>query len=125
MKDIESRADIELLIDTFYKDVLKDEVISHFFTKVVDVNWETHMPTMYSFWESVVLGTGSYRGNVTLTHVDLHMKSSVEPKHFERWLSLWKKTVSALFQGPMADAAINKSEQLALLMRIKIDSVVK
>ncbi|HAI79573.1 MAG TPA: sec-independent protein translocase TatC, partial [Chryseobacterium sp.] len=39
MKLLESREDIEFLVNTFYKKVAKDETIGFFFTDVAKVNW--------------------------------------------------------------------------------------
>lgn len=53
-KDIEDRKDIELLINSFYDKVKQDAIIGSFFTEVVQVNWEKHLPVMYNFWENIV-----------------------------------------------------------------------
>ena len=53
--DIQSRADIELLINTFYDKVKNDDVIGYIFNNVVNVNWEHHLPIMYNFWEFSLL----------------------------------------------------------------------
>lgn len=125
MKDIENREDIQNLVDSFYEDVLKDDLIGHFFTEVVAVNWERHLPVMYDFWESVILSAGAYSGNPIIKHIDLHLKFSLKPKHFDRWLSLWANTVNRLFEGPMAESAVSKAKQLAQLIQLKIDAVAK
>ena len=38
-KDIETRDDIELLVNSFYEKVKADPVIGHIFTDVFKVNW--------------------------------------------------------------------------------------
>jgi len=48
-KDIENRDDIIRLVNTFYDKVKPDETIGYFFNRVVDVNWEKHLPVMYNF----------------------------------------------------------------------------
>lgn len=50
MKEIENRKDIEFLVDEFYKQVVKDELIGFFFTEVIALNMDQHMPIMYDFW---------------------------------------------------------------------------
>ena len=54
-KDIENRQDIELLLNRFYEKVFKDDLIGRFFTEVVPLNLETHLPIIADFWESVLL----------------------------------------------------------------------
>ena len=68
MKLLESREDIEFLVNTFYKKVAKDETIGFFFTDVAKVNWDLHLPKMYSFWESLLFGQASYKGNPMAMH---------------------------------------------------------
>ncbi len=48
-KDIANRADIQLLVDTFYNKVKADETIGYLFNDVANVNWEHHLPRMYDF----------------------------------------------------------------------------
>ena len=54
--DIALPADIKLLIDTFYAKVQADEVLGHVFNDVARVDWPQHLPTMYAFWEFLLLG---------------------------------------------------------------------
>lgn len=55
-KDILIREDIELLVNTFYDKIKKDDTIGYFFTEIANVDWPTHLPKMYDFWESILLG---------------------------------------------------------------------
>ena len=88
-KDLETRADIEKLIDAFYEKVKQDDLIAFFFTDVVPVDWPKHLPAIYAFWESIVFGTGSYRGDPMTAHRHIHEKHPLEHKHFQRWLQLF------------------------------------
>jgi len=121
MKDIETRADIEHLLDTFYKKVIVDDLIGHFFTKIVVLDWDEHMPTMYNFWETTLFGRPKYKGNPMLKHLSLHKKSPLEPIHFERWLSLWKQTLNDLFKGEIADKALQRAQQIGGVMQFKVE----
>ncbi len=120
MKEIEGRNDIEFLVDTFYRKVLSDEVIGVFFTEIVQLDFDKHMPVMYDFWESTLLGHMKYRGNPMIKHIQLNALKTIEDKHFDRWLSLWAQTVRSHFKGEKAEEAIVKSRQIASLMKIKI-----
>ncbi|MFT6717285.1 MAG: hemoglobin [Saprospiraceae bacterium] len=119
-KDITNSGDVKLLVDTFYKQVMADEVIGYFFTKVVPISMETHMPIMYSFWENVLFYTGEYKGNPMIKHVDMNRKSPLEQKHFDRWLTLWANTVDELFAGDKAEEAKSKAIQIAKMMFFKV-----
>ncbi len=120
MRDIETRKDIEQLIDTFYSQLLKDEIIGHFFTQVVSLNWEIHIPLLYNFWESMLFDKDTYVGNPMLRHIELHQKHPLNPEHFDRWLYLWETTILQNYQGIKAELAIEKAKQIGGLMLFKI-----
>ncbi len=118
-KDIENRADIELLVDTFYIKVKADTIIGHFFTEVVNLSWDVHIPIMYNFWEGVLLHTAAYKGNPMQAHIALDKKSAMAQAHFDRWLTLWDATVTELFDGPKATDAMQKAKSMAFLIHAK------
>ncbi|MCG9972929.1 group III truncated hemoglobin [Christiangramia crocea] len=120
-KDIQSRKDIELLVDEFYKMVIKDDLIGHFFTKVIELDWDRHIPVMYDFWETSLLGEMKYKGNPMLKHIELSKKETLKPEHYERWLSLWKQSIRGNFEGEKAETAIQRGRQIGELMKIKIE----
>lgn len=119
-KDIESRKDVELLVDKFYEQVLKDEVIGFIFTEVSPISVETHMPIMYDFWASILLNSNTYKDNPMIKHFAINEKQPLEKAHFERWLSLWKTTLEKHFDGPTAKEAYNRAHQIAHLMEYKM-----
>ena len=114
--DILNASDVKLLVDTFYKQVMVDETIGHFFTEIAKINLETHMPIMYSFWENVLFYTGEYKRNPMIKHVDLNRKSPLSQEHFDHWLNLWVSTVDNLFTGDKAEEAKSKASQIAKMM---------
>ena len=120
MKDIESRKDIEKLVDRFYEQVRKDPLIGPFFTEIVQLNWDTHIPVICDFWESNLLDSTVYKGNPMDKHFALHAKQPLKEAHFDRWLSIWEKTVFELFSGTVAAEAIRKAQLIAGLMKYKI-----
>ena len=120
MKDIENREDVEFLVDQFYKRVIVDEVIGHFFTKVVQIDWQKHIPVMYDFWETTLLGKIKYKGNPMVKHIELSEKVPLGAVHFDRWLALWKTTISESFEGKKANEAIQRATQIGGLMKFKI-----
>ena len=122
MPDIKKRADIELLVDAFYEQVIEDKIIGQFFTEVVKLDWEVHIPIMYNFWETILLDNMVYKGNPILKHIQLSQKRMLEPHHFERWLELWEKTTQTHFEGPKAEEAISRAKQIASLMKYKVEN---
>lgn len=119
-KDIENVADIKLLIDRFYEQVKQDDTIGYIFNDVARVNWEEHLPTMYSFWSTTLLGVGSYDSNPMEKHILLSKKTPLTSAHFERWLQLWTATIDSNFYGRKAEEAKSRGRSIADLMLLKI-----
>jgi len=120
-RDIENRADLERLLEVFYKKVFKDDLISHFFIEVVPLNLETHIPVIADFWESVLLDGRGYRKNVMDIHLNISEKSKIEKHHLDRWVSLFTETVDELFEGPKAALAKQRARSIATMIHLKID----
>lgn len=120
MHDITTKADIELLVTKFYEQVIPDPVIGGFFTKVAHFSWEEHIPILVSFWDSLLLGANTYKGNPMIKHIELNALQALQPEHFERWLQLWVEAVNANFAGPKADEAISRAQNIAGIMQLKI-----
>lgn len=120
MKEILNRTDIESLVDKFYEKVIVDESIGFFFQDVIELDWKIHIPIMYDFWESTLLGLAKYKGNPVLKHIELNNKRKLKPEHFSRWLELWKQTIKENFYGAIAEDAIKKASQIGELMKFKI-----
>jgi len=119
-KDIENRGDLDLMLSAFYEKALKDDLIRHFFLSVVPLDLHHHLPLITDFWESVLLNKGGYRKNVMEVHLDINQKSSIEPEHLARWVSLFTGTVDGLFEGPRALLAKQRAQSIATMMGIKI-----
>ncbi|MCB0760401.1 MAG: group III truncated hemoglobin [Flavobacteriales bacterium] len=119
-RDITGREDIVHLVDAFYGRARRDKEIGHFFNEVATIDWDTHMPRMYDFWESTLFHHPTYSGNPIPLHIDLDRKSSMSHDHFERWVSLFTDTVNQLFDGPIAELARQRARSIATVMEIKI-----
>jgi hemoglobin len=106
MREIESRADIDRLMQVFYERAIGDPVIGYIFTDVAKLDLEHHLPIIGDFWESLLFGTPAYQKhgrNPMLVHKELHEKSELTLEHFERWLEIFTKTVDDLFEGANAE----------------------
>src|SRR3569623_1593238 len=98
-KEIENRGDIRLLVESFYSKVKEDGIIGEIFNDVLVFKWDTHIPVMIDFWETVLLGTATYRGNTMLVHIDLNKVHPLKPEHFQRWKKLFFETLDEHFTG--------------------------
>ena len=104
-RDIETRADCERLVRAFYGRAMRDPIIGFIFTDVAKLDLEAHVPEITSFWETVLLGTQTYRGGAFAPHAALHRKVGLRAGHFAQWLHLWTTTLDELFAGPRAEQA--------------------
>jgi hemoglobin len=120
-RDIETREDLERMLSSFYTKVFSDEVISHFFTQVVPLNLEHHLPVITDFWESVLFGKRGYRKNVMEVHQNINEKSAIGKKHLDRWVQLFTQTVNDFFEGEKAELAKQRAISVATLMDIKLN----
>jgi hemoglobin len=119
-KDIRNRDDIEVLINTFYRKVICDELLAAVFTDVVQVNWVTHLPVMYDFWENTLFYTGNYDGNPLDTHRRLHQMTALTTAHFRQWNMLFAAAVDELFEGEKAALAKQRALSISAVMQGKI-----
>lgn len=117
LPDIQTEADIKRLIDTFYDKVNTDELLSPVFNTVAKVHWPAHLPTMYDFWSSVLLGTSRYKGRPMARHFPL----PIGPAHFQRWLALFQASVDSLFAGPKAEDAKLRAQSIGAMFQHRMN----
>jgi hemoglobin len=118
--DITTRTDVELLVNTFYEKVNDNRTLSPIFNEVAKVDWPHHLPKMYSFWSSLLLGEQSYTGNPMVKHIDLSRQTDMTEVQFSTWLLLFNETVNELFVGEKAEEAKSRAANIARLMQHKI-----
>ena len=112
-KDIVQRKDVELLVNKFYDKVKVDELLGPLFR---DVDWPHHLPVMYNFWSSMLLGDQSYNGNPLQKHLPLPL----QPEHFQEWLKLFTQTLEENFTGDKAFEAKERAQSIALIFQHKM-----
>ena len=111
--DINTRSDIEKLVNDFYGKVQNDQLLGPVFRHV---DWPHHLPVMYDFWSSILLGDQSYRGNPLHKHLPL----PIEGKHFDQWLKLFTETVNENFAGDKAEEVKMRAESIAGIFQLKL-----
>ena len=124
-KDIEDREDVKRLVDAFYEKMLKDEVLGHIFTTVVDIDLTAHLLHLYDFWESVLFQVGNYKRDVLEKHLELNHIHHLDESHFNLWLKYFNDTVDELFEGVNATGAKNRALSIAQIIKMKIDDLEK
>jgi hemoglobin len=117
-REMPDEEQIGRLVDRFYAQVREDEVLGPVFAKAIGNDWEPHLKTMRTFWSSLMLASGQYKGNPMMTHLVL---PRIGAQHFERWLSIWKRTTAELFPPRIAAMFLRKAESMAERMLSTID----
>jgi hemoglobin len=125
-KDIQSRADIDDLMNRFYARAMNDEIIGFVFTDVARLDLTRHLPVIGDFWETLLFGTGSYQKhgrNPMQIHALLNLKTPLRTEHFRRWLEIFRETVDESFAGERAEFAKTRAEAIANRMQNYIGGV--
>lgn len=120
-KDIETREELEKFLWAFYEKAFTDELIGRFFTEVVPLDLDTHVPIIANFWESVAFNKPSYRKNVMEVHQHIHHLSSIKKAHLDRWVKLFTETLSENFDGARTELMKQRARSIATLMDIKLN----
>lgn len=116
MREIETSEDVKQLVDSFYERVNKDGLLSPVFNDFAKVDWETHLPKMYAFWESILFATGTYQGQPFQKHIPL----PISLEHFDRWTQLFTDNVDAQFEGEKAALAKQRAHTIAHIFKTKL-----
>lgn len=118
MHDITNSADVELLVKTFYANLLLHDDIKPIFAHV---DFDVHFPHMIAFWEFVLLDKAGYKTNVFDKHVNLPLKA----EHFKTWLATFENTIHNLFKGETAEMAIQRANTIAYSFQNKLSQMGK
>lgn len=106
---LDSRENLQILLDRFYAKVRVDDFIGPIFNDVAKVNWDEHLPKIYDFWDSLLFGSEKYHGRPFPPHIPLKL----ELPHFKRWLELFIETVDEGFEGPKAEEIKTRALNIA------------
>lgn len=112
-KNIENKADVELLVRSFYAKVVKDPLLAPHFE---GIDFEHHFPRMFAFWNFILLDESGFTGNV----FDKHMRLEIDEQHFSRWLKYFHETVDELFTGEKAELAKQRADLLGHTFQSKL-----
>ena len=119
-REIQNKEDVALMVDLFYDKVVKDELLGPIFNTIAKVDWDTHLPKMYTFWESQLFDKNTYQGNPMAVHQDLDTKTPLKPHHFKQWITLFNKSIETNFTGELAEKAKQRALSILTVLEIKI-----
>tara|TARA_R110002167_G_scaffold61543_3_gene173622 strand:+ start:1456 stop:1845 length:390 start_codon:yes stop_codon:yes gene_type:complete len=118
---IQNRADVRLLVETFYGKIRIDAILGPIFNNIIS-DWEAHYEVLTDFWETQLFLKRKYHGNPITVHqaVDDAMNHSITSEHFGLWLNVWFATIDELFQGDTAWIAKNRAQKMSTMLFMKI-----
>ena len=122
-KDIQTKEDIKKMVDHFYDAIQQDPLLGPIFNDVSKVDWPSHLPKMYLFWENAVFFTGGYSGNPLKVHQHIHDLFPLTIEHFYRWNEIFIKTVNELFEGKNAELAKTRALHISMVLQEKLARV--
>lgn len=115
MRQIKSRKEVSILVNTFYGKIRVDDVLGPIFNnRIPEQNWPAHLVKLTDFWETNLFGVARFKGNPSQKHLqlDADLGHKIEASHFGRWLMLWHSTVDELFAGERAERAKSSAERM-------------
>lgn len=107
---------LKALVHGFYDKVRRDPLLGPVFAARI-ADWGPHLEKMVSFWHSVALMTGTYKGAPMPAHVTL----PVGWGHFERWLELFRETAHEICPPEGAAHVIDRAERIARSLFMAIE----
>jgi len=103
------------MLDRFYSNVLKDDLIADFFIdklddEMISDEWQHHLNLLTDFWAFTILDDTSYSGKPVKPHMKMQ---GLSRESFERWLKLFFETVDKLYEKEPANIFKHHSQIIA------------
>lgn len=106
---------IVTLVDRFYDRIREDAELGPVFEGIVAGHWDRHLTTMYRFWSSVMLKSGTYHGSPMQAHMRI---PDLRPDLFSRWLILFEETVAEMFEPDLAARFLERANRIAESLKL-------
>ncbi|MGO4772059.1 group III truncated hemoglobin [Flavobacterium sp. W22_SRS_FK3] len=116
-KQINNRADVELLVHQFYTKIRADEEICFYFNTIIK-DWEAHLEKLTDFWEMNLFGVKKYNGNPLAVHnqVDAHFDGKITSAEFGIWLNHWAQTLDEHFEGENVEILKRRARKMSTFL---------
>lgn len=122
MEDIQNRKDIHFLMSEFYKKLLSDDLVKHFFEDIIKQNHlEEHLEIITDFWNGILFSAPGYNRNAMQPHLILNQTKPFKNQHFKRWLLHFTTSIDENFKGGKAEMAKTRALSIATIMEIKMN----
>ncbi|MEO8237698.1 MAG: group III truncated hemoglobin [Flavobacterium sp.] len=116
-KEIENRADIEVLVHAFYTKIRTDKEIGFYFNTMIK-DWDAHLEKLTDFWETNLFAVKKYSGNPNAVHneVDSHFDGKITSNEFGIWLNYWFQTLDELFEGENVETLKRRARKMGTFL---------
>ncbi len=104
---------IATLVDRFYEKVRVDAQLGPVFNAAVH-DWDEHKRLLTSFWASVALRAGSYRGNPMAAH----RPHPIRAEHFDHWIELWLETCAEELDETDAAQMVDYAQRIGRSLKL-------
>ncbi|MEP6928470.1 MAG: group III truncated hemoglobin [Flavobacterium sp.] len=120
-KQIESRADLEVLVHTFYTKIRADAEIGFYFNTMIK-DWDAHLEKLTDFWETNLFTVKKYKGNPQEVHneVDAHFDGKITSNEFGIWLNYWFQTLEELFEGENVETLKRRARKMGTFLFVSM-----
>ena len=123
LSDVVDRPSVERMVRHFYRVILKDEVVGHYFISALgddlrNDKWYDHLRTLDNFWLFMMAGEEGYTGDPFFPH---SFMGELYPETFDRWLELFDKTVHQFFVPEIASEFNKKAKFLSADFRERLE----
>lgn len=109
---IPSHAQLAALVDRFYARIQVHPDLGPVFNAAVH-DWPEHKRLLTSFWTSVVLRAGTYRGNP----MSAHRPHPITTGHFVQWLAMWRETADEMLEPAQAELVHEYASRIGRSLR--------
>src|SRR6186713_1724686 len=99
---------VDHFVEAFYARVRTDDLLGPIFAGRI-ADWPAHLARMKAFWRSVLHNSGEFSGNPMVKHLAI---PGLEPRHFERWLTLFYATLRDAEGQPEATALVGQRARM-------------
>jgi hemoglobin len=103
---------VAALVDRFYDRIQAHPTLGPVFGAAVH-DWPQHKRLLASFWCSVLLRAGSYRGNPMAAH----RPHPITTGHFVQWLALWRETADEMLAPAQAALVHDYAQRIGRSLR--------
>lgn len=121
IQDIQNRADVHRLVQTFYGKIRADVYLGPIFNKHV-ADWHQHIEHLTDFWEGNLFQKRMFKGNPLQIHkrVDREERYTINEQHFGVWLNYWVQTIDELYEGERAEMAKFRARKIGTFFLVNL-----